>query len=132
MNKFKFPKTLKLKKEKSISELFEHGYSFSRTPLRVLWCINKESESVPVKSAFTVSKKKFKRAVDRNLIKRRMREAYRINKNILFDNSSQLPAGLEIIFVYTSVEIHSFTIIRSSLIALLKHLAGKIAKDEII
>ena len=130
MKKFKFPKTQKLKSEKSINELFEKGHSLSLPPLRVLWKLNSDTSSSLPKATFSASKKNFKRAVDRNLLKRRLREAYRLNKEILLMNSSKPPAGLEIMFLYTSHEIQPYHNIESSLIALLKLLNGKIKKAK--
>jgi ribonuclease P protein component len=124
MNKFTFPKALKLKSEKAITELFEKGQSLSMTPLRVLWGFNINSSSPNPKAGFSTSKKNFKSAVDRNLLKRRMREAYRLNKEILFVNSGELPAGLEIMFLYTSKEILPYRVIETSMVKLLKLLKG--------
>jgi ribonuclease P protein component len=131
MNKFKFPKTLRLKSEKSVSCLFERGKSHFLAPMRLLWGINENSVSPLPKVGFSVSKKNFKRAVDRNLLKRRMREAYRLNKEILLNNPNQIPAGLEIMLSYSSQEIKSYQIIEASMIILLQIIIRDITKREI-
>ena len=130
MYKFRFPKALRLKSEKSISGLFEKGKSRSLAPLRLLYVINENSDASLPKAGFSISKKNFKRAVDRNLLKRRMREAYRLNKDILFNNYEKLPPGLEIMFIYTSQEIQSYRNIESSMIILLKLIQKNINKEE--
>ena len=66
--------------------------------------------------AFTVPKKKFKRAVDRNLLKRRMREAYRLNKSLIEEKNQSKLKDLSIIFIYSSQEILSTEKIGSAML----------------
>ncbi len=66
--------------------------------------------------AFTVPKKKFKRAVDRNLLKRRMREAYRLNKSLIEEKNQSKLKELSIIFIYSSQEILSTEKIESAML----------------
>ena len=68
----------------------------------------------PTKILFSVPKRKFKLAVDRNLLKRRLKEAYRIHKNILPSNQT-----LNIAFLYTGKEIMDYQKIESSMVRLL-------------
>lgn len=71
----------RLKSLKEIELVFEKGQSLSHAPLRLLWMnLPEEGDKEEVKIAFSVPKKIFKKAVVRNRIKRRMREAYRLNK----------------------------------------------------
>jgi ribonuclease P protein component len=103
MGKLTFRKVEKLKKEKSIQELFEKGSSFYLFPFKVFFLVNADQQYPTHQLLFSVSKKNFKRAVDRNLIKRRMREAYRLQKNTL-PQSPRLILG----FIYTHKEILLF------------------------
>jgi ribonuclease P protein component len=85
MGKFSLPKTERLSKEIWIKELFERGSTFYHHPFKVLYLPHPDSGSTTNQVLFSVSKRQFKRAVDRNTIKRRLREAFRLNKSGLRD-----------------------------------------------
>ena len=84
--KFTYNKAEKLKSNKLIDALFVHGKSISVYPLRLVFLESTFSEPVKLKTGVSVSKRNFKKAVDRIKIKRLMREAYRLNKLELFNN----------------------------------------------
>jgi len=110
MGKFEFRKEERLSKEKQIQELFDKGSSFYLFPFKITVLPNPE-DSYPVHQVLiSVSRKLFKRAVDRNLIKRRIRESYRQQKNLL-------PEGpkFNIGFVYTHKEILLFEEIKKKM-----------------
>lgn len=94
-----FPRAEKLKSRKQIEHLFAHGRAIKAYPLMVVWSELATSEQVGYKAGFSVSKKRFKRAVDRNRMKRLMREAYRRNKQLLPVN---LGVCYGFMFVYLS------------------------------
>ena len=101
-----------LRSKKKITELFNDGSSFFIYPFKVYYLPDDGGGTNRI--LFSVSKRYFKRAVDRNLIRRRMREAYRLNKNILntgAGNNISLSIGL----VYLSREILSFKEIENKL-----------------
>ncbi|MGS2762525.1 ribonuclease P protein component [Sinomicrobium sp. M5D2P9] len=77
----RFPKEEKLKSKKRIEKLFSEGKSVSRFPLRLVYARTELPETVKIQTAVSVSKRNFKKAVDRNRIKRLLREAYRLNKH---------------------------------------------------
>lgn len=93
--KYSLPKSERLHAEKSIKELFEKGSSFFLYPFKILYWVGKEFEGHPNQVLFSVSKKKIKKATERNYIKRRIKEAYRLNK-ALFPSTGVL---LGVIFV---------------------------------
>ncbi len=116
MGKFSFPKSERLSKRNSIQELFSGGSSFFINPFKILVQLNPD-QSMPHQVLFSVSKRNFKRAVDRNLIKRRLREAFRLNKSLI----SECPK-LQIVYIYTANELLPFEEIQSKLILTLKRL----------
>ena len=74
-------KTERLKSRKLIKKLFEEGISIKNYPFRLVYIA---TETPPIKSSFSVPKRNFKKAVDRNRIKRLIKEAYRLEKKNLF------------------------------------------------
>lgn len=86
--KFAFNKKEKLKGEKLIAQLFAEGQSVVAFPLRLVYLQTTFKDDVRVKAGVSVSKRNFKNAVDRNRIKRLMREAYRLQKGAYFNNFS--------------------------------------------
>ena len=81
-----YSKKEKLKSKKQIDQLFSKGQSISEFPLRMVYLSCKHSDDEIIKTAVSVSKRNFKKAVDRNRIKRLLREAYRLNKGSIFNN----------------------------------------------
>ncbi len=117
-----FTKEERLSKSKLIDELFSEGKKFSIAPFRIVW-LNTEIESeYPAQVLINVSKKQFKRAVDRNLIKRRIREAYRKHKvdfySVLNKNAKKCVFAL----LYNSVEITSYKEIEEKIILIFQRL----------
>jgi ribonuclease P protein component len=86
--KFTFNKKEKLKGEKLIAQLFAEGQSVAAYPLRLVYLKTTFEDTVKVKAGISVSKRNFKNAVNRNRIKRLMREAYRLQKSAYFNNFS--------------------------------------------
>lgn len=83
---FTYPKKEKLKSKTTIDLLFSEGNSVSKFPLRLVYVENKEPNAELIKMGVSVSKKYFKKAVDRNYFKRVLRETYRLNKHLLIDH----------------------------------------------
>jgi ribonuclease P protein component len=109
--RFTFPKKEKLVGDKIIKELFDKGSSFYLFPFKVYVKPNKDSSKQFHQVLFSVPRKSFKRAVDRNLLKRRMRESYRLNKNLLPETPNLLIA-----YIYNAKEILTFAQIQERLI----------------
>lgn len=77
---FTFKKEERLSSRKQIGELIDKGSSFFLYPFRIVWLEVDTPSTYPAQLLISVSKKRFKRAVDRNRIKRLIREAYRLQK----------------------------------------------------
>ena len=90
-----------------IQELFKEGKSFSVFPLRILY-LQTENKKFPLQAGFTVSSKNFKKAVDRNRIKRLMRETYRLQKNKLLSQLEDSHKSLAVFFVFTGKDLPEY------------------------
>ena len=84
-----YPKHEKLKSKTTIDLLFSQGKSVSKFPLRLVYCPVDLPQGESIKMGVSVSKKYFKKAVDRNYFKRVLRETYRLNKTVLLQNTNQ-------------------------------------------
>ena len=84
-----YPNIEKLKSKTTIDLLFSKGKSVSKFPLRLVYCPVELPNGESLKMGVSVSKKYFKKAVDRNYFKRVLRETYRLNKTVLLQNTNQ-------------------------------------------
>ena len=97
---FKFPKEERLTSKKVIQQLFSEGKSVFSYPVKLVYLPHPPSAHVPAKVLVTIPKKNFRKATSRNYLKRLLREAYRVQKNLLLQKSSKsLPAAMAIIYV---------------------------------
>jgi ribonuclease P protein component len=103
----------RLKSVKEISKLFESGKSFLVYPIKVVWVEAASDLPFPVQAAFSVSKRNFRHATDRNKLKRRMREAYRLNKFLLYEKLSI--QKISCIFIYIAREELTYAVIGKSM-----------------
>ena len=91
---YSFPKKEKLKSKKTIEELFLVGKNIREFPIKLIYLKSDFDDGAKIKAGVVAPKKKFKRAVDRNRIKRLLREAYRLNKPLIFNNIERTYAFL--------------------------------------
>ncbi len=130
VKRFGFGKKEKLKSRKQIEELFLNGISFSVFPLRVTYQFVHSNETV-IQVGVTAGKKYFKRAVDRNRIKRLIREAYRLQKNNLIELLKQKHLSGFVFFVYTNRTVPSFLVMTEAMNKCLKRLEKLSEQNEI-
>ena len=126
---YTFKKEERLCNKKLIDRLFHNGSSFLCYPFKASWLLVDEPAQFPVQILFSVSKRRFKHAVDRNLIKRRMREVYRLNKQAcLYDvvNGSQRKVVLSVGFI--GKEIAEYDFMEKKMLKLLVQLGAEITK----
>jgi ribonuclease P protein component len=97
---FTFGRQERLSRKAHIDALFNDGMTLNAGLFKAFYRFDPTGLSHEIKILIAVPKKKFKHAVDRNRIKRLIREAYRLNKHILTENLPLLPCDLHIGFVY--------------------------------
>lgn len=103
------PKYERICKENDIKALFDRGMGVSVYPYRVVFLFHKdESRPVTVRVLVSVSKKRFHHAVNRNRVKRLMREAWRRNKAPLYEICEKDNISVDVALVYTATVIHSY------------------------
>ena len=105
MPTFTFEKNERLKSRKAVQQLFKEGRSFSHYPFRLVWLFMEEQEEpTPVKFAVSVPKRHYRKATQRNRIKRQIREAYRLNKHILYRGLDPEEPQIAFLVIFTGKE----------------------------
>lgn len=122
-----FKRTERLNADKCISAIYKSGKNGFCYPFRYAWLPNAGNDNViPCQVLIAVPKRRFPLAVHRNLIRRRVREAYRKNKNILYDSLKKNSLSLSLIITYVAVSIEAYPDIERKLIVLLRHLIKEV------
>lgn len=104
-NKHTFKRAERLKSRKQIKQLFAGGHSYAVYPLRLVWLpMEGGAVDVPVKFALTVAKKRIRRASHRNRIRRRIREAWRLHKQDLYQKIVASPDSFAFMIIFTGKE----------------------------
>ncbi|MFI5453498.1 ribonuclease P protein component [Pedobacter sp. UC225_61] len=123
----KFNKEERLCSKKSLDLLFKNGSSFLLYPFRITFLFVDEPHKYPTQVVINVAKKRYKHAVDRNLIKRRTREAYRLHKEAhLYTALANRDDLLLLSLQFVGKEKYEFTFLEKKLITAFKKLTTQI------
>ena len=128
---FTLGKNERLKSRKQIEKLFAEGKSFVVSPFRVYFIVNRpQTIDHALQFGVGVSNRNFKRAVDRNRIKRLTREAWRLQNNELKEVAKSQDKQFHAFFIYTGRELPDFKTIKDKVAVALKKLADKIDENN--
>jgi len=125
--RFTLGKIEKLKSKKAIEQLFAEGSRVKSFPLQLIFLKNKYSSEFPIKVGFTVPKRSVKLAVNRNRIKRLMREAYRLHKQLFSENLNE---NYSFMFIYMTNEEINYKDLELSIKKVCDKFLIKIKEDE--
>ena len=124
-----FHKLEKLCSRKLFTELAAKGQKINAFPFRLVWLQSPLPSQYPIQAGFTVPKRNFKKAVDRNRVKRLMREVYRKNKADLYSLKSVSGSQYALLFIYSGTELPDFPITEEK-IKLLLHRFAELSKKN--
>ena len=129
---YTFRKEERLCSRKYLDLLFKNGSSFLLYPFRISYLFIDEFAAVQAQVVINVPKKRYKRAVDRNLLKRRIREAYRLHKKQELYDELPIDKGLLLFSIqFVGKEKYEFTFIQKKLIAAFKRFKTLIHPNEV-
>ncbi len=114
-----FTKSERLSEKIALDRLFQTGKSFNCFPFKVVWKEVPEA-AAPVQLVISVPKRIFKRAVDRNLVKRRIREAYRRHKGSFYESLGE--KKLHVMLMYTAKTLPEYKDVEDKIISVLERL----------
>ena len=125
---FSFPKKERLTGKKHFERVFVEGKQLKAFPLKLVYADVQFRDNVPVKAAFVAPKRAFKKAVHRNRIKRLLREAYRLNKHLIFNN---IEGNFAFIFLYLGKKTPTFNEVDTAMKKLLHAFINKESDEKI-
>jgi ribonuclease P protein component len=122
-------KNERLKSRKDIEQLFAAGRSFSVFPFKVIYLNSTPAQAPRLQAAFSVSKRHFKKATQRNRIKRLMREAYRLQATEIKELAIANKLQLQVFIIYTGNEIPVFELVKEKMAHII-HRIKKMAHEK--
>jgi ribonuclease P protein component len=127
---FAYPKIERLRSKILIDKVFENGRKQYNSNLKIIWLAHILPEQVPVQSLVSVSKRRFKRANKRNLLKRRLREAFRKNKNDFYKSIENAGIQIALVIIYNSDSLSDFKSIEENLLTAFENIKSKISSGK--
>lgn len=124
---FSFPKKEKLKSKKLIEQLFAEGKHHNVFPIKLIVLKTSFNDGAKIKTMVIAPKKSFKNAVKRNRVKRLLREAYRMNKHLVFNN---IEGSYAFAILYLGKEMPHYQLIDEKMKGLLDKFIKKTAHEE--
>lgn len=112
----------RLNKQDAIQALFKKGSSIKERPFRSLFIIEDSEGEIPVQVLFVVPKRKLKLAVDRNRMKRLMREAYRKNKSTVYQTAASNGKKVTVALIFTGHKSIGYSTVEDKIILILQRL----------
>jgi len=126
---FSYSAKEKLKSRKLMEELFSGGKSFSVFPVKLFYKEVKEPIDFPVKAGVGASSKRFKKAVERNRIKRLLRESYRLNKLPLIEFATREKKQVAVFFLFIDKVLPDYTILQEKMPLLIDKLIKQLNEN---
>lgn len=123
-----FPKEHRLKSRDAIQQLFKAGTVIKDFPLKLIYTTNTGYVG-QIKIGISVPKKNIKLAVTRNLIKRRIKEAYRLNSHEMQQKAIQLKLGVNCMIIYQNKKVEEYALIEAKIKVILNRLTLKLEQN---
>ncbi|HXH19417.1 MAG TPA: ribonuclease P protein component [Chitinophagales bacterium] len=120
-----FTRHERLKSKKLIERLFERGQSIDAPPLRMVW-MPAIAFCMPAQVSFSVARRSFRQAVERNRIKRLMREAWRLRKQELYSFLSEKKTSLAVMLIFTGKKKPRFHEVQEKLVTIIQQLTRSV------
>lgn len=131
MKRNTFPLKEHLKSKRTIERVYSEGSSVTSYPLRAVFLeIENENQEPRAAVLINVAKKRFRHAVDRNLVKRRIREAYRTSKHQLIDTLEANGKKIAIAILYIDTKHNSTAFLKKKMTKLLDNIITKVGSNE--